>query len=162
MFVPQGVIKCRETTCGWGGLLHELLGTGAGFWEIWKDERLVPTHPWWTFIRTGWNQLRFFVCPFAAFCAGFEALSAPDSSPHPWVPPQNPFFQQIPYLSSRECLEQLKIVWETHGDNESSAFQPSAAPPWIAGKWGTGLVPAKKESWKSMFIDLVSVISLAC
>lgn len=77
-------------------LLHELLGTGGGFLEVWRDEwwYLLQTHPWWTFITTGWSS--GLPCALLLPFGLVLELCVPQTHLHtPKFPPENPSFSRF-------------------------------------------------------------------
>lgn len=95
-------------------------------------------------------------------------LELPVPQPHPFPPevsPHKPLFQQIPYLLSRECLQQLKLL-SALSQRLMVIIKAVLSSPLLlfaellgSGEWGCA---SQQEPWKSMFSDLVCIISSAC
>lgn len=74
-------------------------------------------------------------------------------------------FQQIPYLLSRECLQQLKPL-SALSQRLMAIIKAVLSSPLLffaellgSREWGCA---SQQEPWKSMFSSLVCIISLAC
>lgn len=111
---------------------------------------LLQTHPWCTFISfrvvtTGRSQPGFFTCPLD--------LELPIPQTHPYAPevsPHKTLFQQIPYLLSRERLQQLQLLSALSG-RRMAIIKAALSSPLLLGN---GLCQPT-GTWKSTFSDLV-------
>ena len=92
-------------------------------------------------------------------------LCVPQTPPYAEVSPHKTLFQQIPYLLSRECLQQQKLL-SALSQRLMVIIKAVLSSPLLffaellgSGEW---VCASQHKPWKSMVSDLVCIISLAC